>query len=86
MLAKSTKAMQLLMDILLELEKYPLKLTGSLVPADVRDKVGGFAQAPLFETPGKSLGPFSKLESAYKAMIRTNKRYWQQSDHESTCR
>ncbi|KAJ5804846.1 hypothetical protein N7474_010733 [Penicillium riverlandense] len=64
-----TKVMQQLLDIFLELEKHPLQQTGSLVPADVRDKIGGFAQAPLFETPGKTLGPFTKLESAYKAMI-----------------
>lgn len=65
-----TKVMQQLVDIFLELEKYPLKQTGSLVPANVRDKVGGFAQPPLFETPGKTLGPFSKLETAYTAMIK----------------
>lgn len=65
-----TKVMQQLVDISLEPEKYPLKQTGSLVPANVRDKVGGFAQPPLFETPGKTLGPFSKLESAYTAMIK----------------
>lgn len=64
-----TKVMQQLVDIFLELEKHPLKQTGSLIPADVRDKVGGFAQAPLFETPEKTLGPFTKLETAYKAMI-----------------
>lgn len=53
-----TKAMEQLMDILLELEKHPLEKTVSIVPADVRDKVGGFAQTPLFETPEKTLGPF----------------------------
>lgn len=65
-----TKVMQQLVDIFLELEKHPPKQTGSLVPGDVRDKVGGFAQVPLFETPEKTIGPFSTLETAYKDMIR----------------
>ncbi|KAJ5929505.1 hypothetical protein N7454_006455 [Penicillium verhagenii] len=64
-----TKVMQQLVDIFLELEKYPLKQTGSLVPSDVRDKVGGFAQPPLFETPEKTVGPFTNLKTAYEAMI-----------------
>ncbi len=66
---QSTKVMEQLVDTFLELEKHLLEKTESTVPADVRGRVGGFAQAPLFETSGRILGPFSKLEAAYKAMI-----------------
>lgn len=53
----------------LKLEKHPLKKTRPTIPADIRDRASGFSQAPLFETPGKNLGPFAKLETAYKTMI-----------------
>lgn len=66
------KVMDQLADIYLELERHPLPMTGSLVPAD-RDcnqpRVAGFAQKPCFKTPEEPLGPFSTLREAYTAIL-----------------
>ena len=79
--------MEQLVDIFLELEKHPLEKIGSTVPADVRDRVGGFAQAHYLKHQEKTLGPFSKPETAYRAMITgVNERHWQQRDYKSPCR
>jgi hypothetical protein len=65
-----TKVMQQLVDAFVELERHPFEMTGSIVPADSQGMIGGFAQPPLFETPEKTLGPFSTLGDAYSTMIR----------------
>jgi hypothetical protein len=75
-----TKVMEQLADVYLELEKHPIPLTGSLIPApgsanpEEATRVGPFAQPPCFETPDRALGPFQTLESAYTAIIRQQQR------------
>ncbi len=71
-----TRVLEQLADLYLELEKHPIPLTGSLTPASEHDgisqdvKVGGFAQMPCFETPDRTLGPFTTLEETYSTVIR----------------
>ncbi len=65
-----TRVMEQLADVYLELEKHPIPLKGSLIPASGRPvtdeliNVGGFAQTPCFISPDHALGPFQALEAA----------------------
>lgn len=84
-----TKVMEQLVDILLELKNINSRKNGANCSSG-RTGQGWWlcpSTGPLFETPGKTPGPFSKLETAYKAMITgVNERHRQQRDHKSPCR
>lgn len=62
--------MEQLADVYIELSGHPFAMTGSLFPPDQLGEIGGFAQAPWFETPEKPFGPFETLEAAYTAMLQ----------------
>lgn len=71
--SQKQKVMEQLADIFLELERYPFQLTGSVVPNVATDsgvRIGAFADKPWFATPEESLGPFSRLADAYRAIIQ----------------
>ncbi|KAF2766353.1 hypothetical protein EJ03DRAFT_345192 [Teratosphaeria nubilosa] len=67
-----TKNLEQLVDVFLELEKYPLPATGSL--SSETGRIGQYAQARLFATPSRSIGPFQSLEQALTSI----------SEHEMT--
>jgi hypothetical protein len=62
-----TKVMEQLVEIFLELEKHPLRATGSLTDDGM---VGPFAQIHTFSTPSLSLGPFDTTEEALTCIIK----------------
>lgn len=65
-----------LADIYLELEKYPLNMTGSpiltdgLVSDDLASQVGPYTELQLFASPTDPLGPFTSSITAYKSMFK----------------
>ncbi|KAI9822820.1 MAG: hypothetical protein M1826_000399 [Phylliscum demangeonii] len=67
--AQRTKIMEQLVDVFLELERYPLPATGSLVDA-ATDTIGGFAQVELCKTPTARLGPFHSPRESWSAIVR----------------
>ena len=66
---QKTKILEQLADIFLTLEKHPLNSTGSIYPSNEPNKISGFAQHPLFETPDTPLGPFNNLETSLRAIF-----------------
>lgn len=67
--SQRTKILDQLTDVLLALEKYPSRSTGSIVASHGSSKIGGFAQSQLFDSPDAPLGPFDDLESSLRAML-----------------
>jgi hypothetical protein len=59
--------MEQLVEVFLELEKHPLRATGSLTEDGI---VGPFAQSHTFSTPSLSLGPFDTAEEALTCIIK----------------
>src|ERR1700753_1744380 len=64
------KILSQLADVYLELEKHPLDLTGSLIPAEAGIQVGAFSQLQLFPSPEDPLGPFPSAATAYESMFQ----------------
>lgn len=62
-----TKVMKQLVEIFLELEKHPLRATGSLTEDGL---VGPFAQSHTFSTPSSSLGPFITAKEALTSIVK----------------
>jgi len=59
-----------LADIYLELERHPFEKMGSPVNhKSVSVDIGPYAQVPLFESPERSLGPFTTLKTAYTTIL-----------------
>ena len=46
--------------------KHPFNSTGSIFPPNGSNKISGFSQPQLFETPNAPLGPFSTLENSLR--------------------
>lgn len=59
--------MEQLVEVFLELEKHPLRATGSLTEDGI---VGPFAQNHTFSTPSLSLGPLDTAEEALTCIIK----------------
>lgn len=66
---QKTKVLEQLTDIFLTLEKHPFNSTGSIFPSNDSNKICGYAQHQLFETPTTPLGPFNTLEASLKAIL-----------------
>nr|POF06964.1 hypothetical protein CFP56_31588 [Quercus suber] len=63
-----TKVMQQLVDVFLELERYPLPATGSL--SSEFGLVGPFAQTRMFSTASQSIGPFDTLDKSLTSISK----------------
>ena len=66
---QKTKVLEQLADIFLALEKHPFNSTCSIFPSNESNKICGFAQSQLFETPNTPLGPFDTLETSLRAIL-----------------
>jgi hypothetical protein len=58
-----------LVDVFLELEKYPLPTNGSLDLSHDEPKVSGFAQPPLFSSSEQTLDHFEPLDASLHTII-----------------
>jgi hypothetical protein len=65
-----TKIMEQLVDVFLELEKYPFSATGSLSEGGL---IGPFVQGHMFVSPSESLGPYSTLEESLTSILEHEK-------------
>ena len=63
---QKSKVMEQLVDVFLELEKYPLPAGGSL---SERGQVGPFVQGHMFTTPSQSIGPFDCLDESLTSIV-----------------
>jgi len=61
-----TNILEQLVEVFLELERYPFTATGSL--SSETGEIGPFAQPRLFSTPSQSIGPFQSLATALLSM------------------
>ncbi|KAJ5159304.1 uncharacterized protein N7500_008955 [Penicillium coprophilum] len=68
-LLQKEKVMQQLVNIYLEIERYPFELIGSLVSAGDIISLGGLADQSMFRVGKGPLGPFSSSFGGYKARL-----------------
>lgn len=65
-----SKVMEQLVNVFLELEKYPFSSMGSLAASTSSGAgIGSYAQPHLFRTPSQSLGPFTSLGDALRSFV-----------------
>jgi hypothetical protein len=66
--SQRTKVLERLVDIFLELERYPFTLSGSLNSPKTKT-VGAFAQLSLFRSPKSLIGPFKTIAESARVMV-----------------